>query len=132
MRTPFILSVLLAVLGLATSVMSGDRKPNILFLFADDFAYNAVRARGATDVDTPHLDKLASRGTTFTHAYTMGSWSGAVCVASRTMLITGRSVWSANSIYQTTDAESRSMILLNILSKPVAMRIDSASLRKTG
>lgn len=36
------------------------------------------------------------------------------------------------AIYQTTDAESRSMILLNILSKPVAMRIDSASLRKTG
>jgi transcriptional antiterminator RfaH len=36
------------------------------------------------------------------------------------------------AIYQTTDAESRSMILLNILSKPVAMRIDTASLRKTG
>ena len=36
------------------------------------------------------------------------------------------------AIYQNTDAESRSMILLNILSKPVSMRIDSASLRKTG
>jgi len=35
------------------------------------------------------------------------------------------------AIYQNTDAESRSMILLNILSKPVAMRIDTASLRKT-
>jgi transcriptional antiterminator RfaH len=34
------------------------------------------------------------------------------------------------AIYQNTDAESRSMILLNILSKPVAMRIDTASLRK--
>ena len=36
------------------------------------------------------------------------------------------------AIYQDTDAESRSMILLNILSKPVAMHIDTASLRKTG
>jgi transcriptional antiterminator RfaH len=36
------------------------------------------------------------------------------------------------AIYQTTDAESRSMLLLNILSKPVAMRVDTASLRKTG
>jgi transcriptional antiterminator RfaH len=36
------------------------------------------------------------------------------------------------AIYQNTDAESRSMILLNILSKPVSMRIDNASLRKTG
>jgi len=36
------------------------------------------------------------------------------------------------AIDQNTDAESRSMILLNILSKPVVMRIDAASLRKTG
>ena len=36
------------------------------------------------------------------------------------------------AIYQNTDAESRSMILLNILSKPAAMRIDTASLRKSG
>jgi transcriptional antiterminator RfaH len=36
------------------------------------------------------------------------------------------------AIYQNSDAESRSMILLNILSKPVAMRVDSASLRRAG
>lgn len=36
------------------------------------------------------------------------------------------------AIYQTTDAESRSMILLEMLSKPVSMRIDTASLRKAG
>ena len=36
------------------------------------------------------------------------------------------------AIYQNTDAESRSMILLNILSKPVAMRIDTVSLRRAG
>jgi transcriptional antiterminator RfaH len=36
------------------------------------------------------------------------------------------------AIFQTNDAESRSMILLNILSKPVSMRIDTASLRRTG
>lgn len=34
------------------------------------------------------------------------------------------------AVYQTTDTENRSMILLNILSKQVAMRIDTASLRK--
>ena len=36
------------------------------------------------------------------------------------------------AIFKTADAESRSMILLEILSKPVAMRIETASLRKTG
>ncbi len=80
-------------------------KPNILFLFADDFSYEAVRAFGHTDVETPNLDRLVARGTTFTHAYNMGSWSGAVCVASRTMLITGRSVWHAHKVYPQTDKE---------------------------
>ena len=36
------------------------------------------------------------------------------------------------AIFQTVDAESRSMILLEMLSKPVAMRIETASLRKAG
>jgi arylsulfatase A-like enzyme len=86
-------------------------KPNVLFLFADDYCFEAVRAFGQTDIETPNLDRLAKRGTTFTHAYNMGSWSGAVCVASRTMLITGRSVWSANAIYNTTDREREAGVL---------------------
>ena len=44
----------------------------------------------ATDIETPNIDQLVIAGTTFSHAYNMGSWSGAVCVESRTMLITGR------------------------------------------
>ena len=80
-------------------------KPNVLFLFADDQSFETIRALGHTDIETPNLDRLVQRGTTFTHAYNMGSWSGAVCVASRTMLITGRSVWRANAIYDTTDKE---------------------------
>ena len=36
------------------------------------------------------------------------------------------------AIFKTADAESRSMILLEMLSKPVAMRVETASLRKTG
>jgi choline-sulfatase len=35
---------------------------------------------------------------TFTHAYNMGSWTGAVCVASRTMLNTGRFLWRAQGL----------------------------------
>lgn len=87
------------------------KQPNILFLFADDQCYETIRAFGHTDIDTPNLDRLARRGTTFTHAYNMGSWSGAVCVASRTMLISGRSVWDANAIYQATDKERQAGVL---------------------
>ncbi len=73
-------------------------KPNVLFLFSDDQSYEMVRANGYEGLETPNLDRLAATGTTFTHAYNMGSWSGAVCVASRAMLITGRSVWRAQEL----------------------------------
>jgi transcriptional antiterminator RfaH len=46
------------------------------------------------------------------------------------VLITEGPFVGIEAIYQTADAEHRSMILLEILSKPVPMRIDSASLRK--
>ena len=42
-------------------------------------------------LQTPHLDTLVERGMTFTHCYTMGSMVGAVCLPSRTMMLTGRS-----------------------------------------
>lgn len=70
-------------------------KPNILVIFTDDQRYNTVRALGDPVVITPNLDKLVRNGTTFTHAYNMGAWHGAVCVASRAMLLTGQSVWKA-------------------------------------
>ncbi|MDB4384805.1 sulfatase-like hydrolase/transferase [Opitutaceae bacterium] len=92
--------------------LSGDHhtsaagsKSNVLFLFADDQTYAAVREFGLTDIDTPNLDRLVKRGTTFTHAYNMGAWSGAVCVASRTMLMTGRSLYDAGSHEEILAAE---------------------------
>lgn len=98
-----LLILLLSTSPLVDSAESG--KPNILFLFADDQCFETIREFGYTDIETPNLDRLVRRGTTFTHAYNMGSWSGAVCVASRTMLITGRTVWRANAVYNTTDKE---------------------------
>src|SRR3954463_5449356 len=79
-----IISAFLCVLcGLFACISSdaAEKKPNILFLFADDFCYEALGYLGH-DIETPSLDRLATRGTTFTHAYNMGSFSGAVCVAS--------------------------------------------------
>lgn len=77
---------------------AGTSKPNILFLFADDQAIDTIRAFGS-EVHTPNLDRLVNRGTTFTHAYNMGGWSGAICVASRTMLVTGRHLWHAKEAH---------------------------------
>ena len=48
-------------------------KPNTMFLFADDPAYEAIREFGHTDIDTPDLDRLVKRGTTLSRAYNPGS-----------------------------------------------------------
>ena len=97
-RTGGILTATWALLVMAVASAAAAEKPNILFIFADDMAYEMVGAYGLTDVTTPHLDRLVAEGTTFTHTYNMGSWSGAVCVASRTMLNTGRFLWKANKL----------------------------------
>ena len=76
-----------------------------MFLFADDMTYEAIAAYDKTDIDTPNLDKLVKRGTTFSHAYNMGGWNGAICVASRTMLLTGRTLWHANKVWPTMKQE---------------------------
>jgi len=93
------------LLSLLTAVSGFAARPNVLFLFADDQCYNTIRALGHLDIDTPNLDRLVTGGTTFTHAYNMGSFSPAVCVASRTMLATGRSLWEARAVYDTADQE---------------------------
>lgn len=106
----------LVVTCLVSAVPAGGEparpeRPDFLFLFADDMTYEALGAAGILDVETPNLDRLAARGVTFRRAYNMGSWSGAVCVASRTMLITGRSLWDAHRVYDDTDAERRAGLL---------------------
>ncbi len=93
-------AVFLTIGALSRPLMAQDpepaaSRPNILFLFADDLSYEVLGFMGNREVATPHLDALAAKGTVFTHAYNMGSWSGAVCVASRHMLNTGLSVWRA-------------------------------------
>ncbi len=64
-------------------------KPNILFIFADDMSLEAIGSNGKTCVKTPHLDKLRAQGANFSHTYNMGAWNGAVCMASRAMMISG-------------------------------------------
>jgi len=65
-------------------------KPNILFLFTDDQRADTVHALGNSLIQTPNLDQLARSGFVFNNAYCLGSNSGAVCVCSRNMLLSGR------------------------------------------
>ena len=80
-------------------------QPNIIFILADDQCFNTVNALGNNEIITPTLDKMVSDGVAFTHAYNMGGWSGAVCVASRSMMNTGLSIWNAKSQLQKLNEE---------------------------
>ncbi|NBC65156.1 MAG: sulfatase-like hydrolase/transferase [Bacteroidetes bacterium] len=70
-----------------------SEKPNILFLFADDQRHDTIHYLGNDEIKTPNIDKLATEGTAFTNSYIMGGTSAAVCAPSRSMLMTGRSLF---------------------------------------
>ncbi|WP_083923272.1 sulfatase family protein [Echinicola pacifica] len=67
-----------------SKAVSADR-PNIIFIFADDWGYGDLGAYGASEVKTPNLDKLAEEGTKYTQFHV----TSGVCSPSRTSVITG-------------------------------------------
>ncbi len=97
----------LALLCAASAGVAADaaNQPNILFIFADDQAFDTIHSLGNEEIETPNLDRLVNSGVTFTHAYNQGSWSGAVCVASRHMLNTGRFLWRAQRASKVAESE---------------------------
>jgi arylsulfatase A-like enzyme len=71
-----------------------QKRPNILFILADDQSpYDLKAYDPASKLDTPTLDRLAANGMVIDQAYHMGSFSGAVCTPSRHMIMTGRTLW---------------------------------------
>ena len=73
-----------------------SNKPNIVLFFTDDQRFDTINALGNSQIHTPNLDALVSRGTTFTHAHIPGGTCGAVCMPSRAMLHTGRTLFHIN------------------------------------
>ncbi len=72
-------------IGARAESPSTIKKPNIIFLLADDLAANAVGYSGNKDVLTPHIDRLAHDGIRFRNHYDTTS----ICMASRCTLLTG-------------------------------------------
>ncbi|MFP4090462.1 MAG: sulfatase [Cyclobacteriaceae bacterium] len=61
-------------------------QPNIIFIYADDLGYGDLGCYGATDIKTPHIDRIAENGIRFTEFYSISP----VCSPSRYGLMTGR------------------------------------------
>ena len=75
-------AIALACLG--TSARAAG--PNVIFVLVDDLGYADLGCYGATDVRTPHIDRLAVEGVRFTDFYS----NAPVCTPTRAAFITGR------------------------------------------
>ncbi len=79
-----------AVLAASGDLAAGERKradrPNILMILVDDLGYGDLSSYGATDLKTPHIDRLVSAGMRFDNFYA----NCPVCSPTRAALLSGR------------------------------------------
>lgn len=82
LTTPFLQS-------LSKSQEVHQKHPNIVFILADDMGFGDLGCYGATKIQTPHMDTLATQGLRLTNAHT----PGAICQPTRYGILTGRYFW---------------------------------------
>ena len=90
--------------GLSAAVLRGApaRKPNILFVLADDLGISGLSCYGADRYKTPNIDALASGGIRFTHGYTPP-----LCGPSRAVIMTGRYAFRTGATNQDATGQMR-------------------------
>ena len=81
-----------------TLLKNMSKKPNILFIMTDQQRLSAVSAYGQPPCQTPHIDRLASKGTLLTQAVS----NCPVCTPARAMLLTGRYPQTTGHLINTT------------------------------
>ena len=90
MKLPRILFLVGVFCFAATVALSDEaaieKKPNVLFILADDLGYGDLGCYGQKIIQTPHLDRMAAEGMRFTQFYA----GSTVCAPSRSVLMTGQ------------------------------------------
>ncbi len=79
----------LIFLGISCNEKATSKKPNILFIFPDQFRSDFIGVRGGDFVHTPHIDRIAREGALFTRSYV----SAPTCLPARATLLTGMAPW---------------------------------------
>lgn len=102
-------TILSGCAGIGQILGAKRKRPNILVFFTDDQRFDTIGALGNDHIITPNIDSLVRNGTTFTNAYIMGSMSGAVCVPSRAMLMSGRTLFGLEGTGKTIPEKHRTL-----------------------
>ena len=83
-------TLLVALCGLCVFAARSDaaegRRPNILFILADDLGWNDLSCQGSTFYESPHIDRIGNEGMRFTRGYATCQ----VCSPSRASILTGK------------------------------------------
>lgn len=85
LKTASMAGTLPVMTGLGCSTRS-ERKPNIIFIMADDLGYAELGCYGQEKIETPNIDALAKAGKKFTQFYS----GSPVCAPARCVLMTGK------------------------------------------
>ncbi|MEZ5404116.1 MAG: sulfatase [Bryobacteraceae bacterium] len=89
-RRAFARAAVSTAIGAAAPALTGqNRRPNILFMIADDWGHQHAGAYGCSWVRTPNFDRVAREGVLFTNCFT----SNPKCSPSRATILTGRNSW---------------------------------------
>lgn len=119
------LSLLAAITLPAAGVFAAAAdRPNIILILSDDQGWGDAGFRGATDVKTPNLDRLAASGVEFLQGYV----TAPQCIPSRAGLITGRYQQHAG-IECNPDNDKNNVYQLNEGTRTIASELQSAGYR---
>ena len=91
-RMNWMTAAFLAPLAALPAAGEMEQKPNIVVILADDLRADCIGAVNPR-IHTPNIDRLAKEGVLFNNAYFMGGNFPAVCLPSRTMLMSGRTLF---------------------------------------
>jgi len=105
---------MLGALGISTialgktgvSLEKEKQEPNIILILADDLGYGDLSCYGATKIQTPAMDQMASEGMRFTNAYVCSSLSS----PSRYGILTGRYPWRTRLEYGVLNSYDKPLI----------------------
>jgi arylsulfatase A len=93
-------SFLLGFTFLTLSVAAQNKKPNIIFVLADDLGIDGLSSYGADLFKTPEIDQLAKNGIRYTNAYTVP-----LCGPSRALILSGRYGFRTGAVNQDQTGE---------------------------
>lgn len=90
LRSIIVLAIIPTFLSLSSCGPGAEEKatkrPNIVFIMADDHAYQAISAYDTSLIRTPNIDRIAKSGMLFTNA----SVTNSICAPSRAVILTGK------------------------------------------